>query len=283
MRMTIKKKLGLGVASAALGLSLIGAGTWAAYNDTATVHNHFESGTLNLEVGKANGSAPINFDLSNMKPGDNVQRIFKLNNAGSLAIKEVLLNTTANNFVDGTLPSTMKGYLSQFVVDFAQVDGESTRWEPRNNVVKSGETLTLWDLVAGPSVYDSKIDEKFLATDGSGRINLAPLTTEDVTKRGIPVNPTDTDNVFIQITFNNDITKDANGEYVQNKFQGDKVDFAFNLEATQWEGVSVDTPNGNGAINNGVQGSSDNGTNPSPVTTGAGKVQDAVTEVTPGN
>jgi spore coat-associated protein N len=281
--MSIKKKLGLGVASAALGLSLIGGGSWAAFNDTATVHNHFASGTLNLEVGKSNNSAPINFDLSNMKPGDNVQRIFKLNNVGSLAIKEVLLNTTADNWHDGTLPSTMTDYLSQFVINFAQVDGESNKWEPRNNIVKTGQTLTLADLVAGPTVYDSKISDTFLAKDGSGRINLAPLTTADVSKRGIPVTPQDSDNVFIQITFNNDMSKDANGEYVQNKYQGDSVDFQFNLEATQWEGVSVDTPNGNGAINNDVQGSSDNGTNPSPVTKGAGTVQDAVTEVTPGN
>jgi spore coat-associated protein N len=281
--MSIKKKLGLGVASAALGLSLIGGGTWAAFNDTATVHNHFAAGTLNLEVGKANPSYPINFDLSNMKPGDNVQRMYKLNNKGSLAIKEVLLNTTANNFVDGTLPSTQMQYLSQFVIDFASVDGESTRWEPRNNIVKSGETLTLADLVAGPSVYGSKINPDFVATDGSGRINLAPLTTADASKRGIPVTPADSDNVFIQITFNNNGAKDANGEYAQNKYQGDSVDFQFNLEATQWDRVNVDTSNGNGAINNDVQGSADGNTMPSPITKGAGTVNDAVTEVTPGN
>ena len=34
--MGIKKKLGLGVASAALGLSLIGGGTFAYFNDIAT-------------------------------------------------------------------------------------------------------------------------------------------------------------------------------------------------------------------------------------------------------
>ncbi|MCL6570669.1 MAG: M73 family metallopeptidase, partial [Bacillus sp. (in: Bacteria)] len=31
--MSIKRKLGMGAASAALGLSLIGGGTWAAFND----------------------------------------------------------------------------------------------------------------------------------------------------------------------------------------------------------------------------------------------------------
>jgi spore coat-associated protein N len=268
--MSIKKKLGMGVATAALGMTLVGGGTWAAFNDTAVTNNHFAAGTLDLEVGKS-GSKPITFDLANMKPGDNVQRIFKLNNKGSLAIKEVLLNTTAGNFVDGTLASTQADYLSQFVINFAAVDGESTRWEPRNQIVKSGETLTLADLVAGPGVYESKINAAFLATDGSKRINLAPLTVADSTKRGIPVNPTDSDDVFIQITFKNDLIKTDGKNYDQNKFQGDSVDFFFNLEATQWDGVHVDTHNGNGSVNNDVQGSADGATMPNPVTEGAPK------------
>lgn len=279
--MTIKRKLGMGVASAALGLSLIGGGTWAAFNDTATVNNHFAAGTLDLVVGKAHQSYPINFDLSNMKPGDNVQRMFKLNNAGTLAIKEVLLNTTAANFVNGGAASTDMEYLSQFVIDFASVDGESTRFEPRNNIVKAGQELTLADLVAGPTAYESKVNASFLATDGTKRLNLAPLTTADVTKRGIPVTPPDSDNVFMQITFKNVTTKDANNEYVQNKYQGDKIDFFFNLEATQWDGVNVDTSNGNGAINNDVQGSADGNTMPNPITKGTGTVTNPVTEVTP--
>src|SRR5690606_1609361 len=95
--MSIKKKIGMGVLSAALGISLIGGGTWAAFNDTATINNHFASGTLDLVVGKS-ANKPISFDLTNMKPGDNVQRIFTLNNAGTLAIKEVLLDATAENY-----------------------------------------------------------------------------------------------------------------------------------------------------------------------------------------
>lgn len=267
--MSIKKQLGMGVVTAALGLTLVGGGTWAAFNDTAVTNNHFAAGTLDLEVGKS-GSKPITFDLSNMKPGDNVQRIFKLNNKGSLAIKEVLLNTTASNFVDGTLASSQADYLSQFVITFAQVDGESTKWEPRNNIVKSGQTLTLADLVAGPGAYKTKINTAYLATDGTDRINLAPLTVTDTTRRGIPVNPTDSDDVFIHITFKDDPTK-VNGEYVQNKFQGDKIDFFFNLEATQWDGVHVDSHNGNGAINNDVQGSADGATMPNPITEGTPK------------
>ena len=55
----------------------------------------------------------------------------------------------------------------------------------------------------------------------------------------------------------------SGGEYVQNKYMNASVDFFFNLEATQWDGVNVDSHNGNGAVNNGVQSSSD-GTNDTP-------------------
>ncbi|WP_223701372.1 TasA family protein [Sutcliffiella deserti] len=263
--MSIKKKIGMGVASAALGLSLVGGGTWAAFNDTATINNHFAAGTLDLEVGKNHPSHKMNFDLANMKPGDSVQRIFKLNNAGSIAIKEVLLNVTADSFIDGNDGAlngdntAMMEYLSQFVIDFASVDGESTSWEPRNNVF-NGE-VTLADLVNGDM---SKVRAAYHATDGTDRINLASLVTADADYRGIPVTPEDSDAVFIQITFKNDLTRVGGdySEFVQNKFQGDSVNFYFNLEATQWAGVEVDTNDPNGSVNNGIQGSADDTTTP---------------------
>jgi spore coat-associated protein N len=277
-RMSIKKKLGMGVASAALGLSLVGGGTWAAFNDTATINNHFAAGTLDLDVAKS-GQKAISFDLTNMKPGDNVQRIFTLKNAGTLAIKEVLLDVTAENFVDDLTAvnggeNNMRQYLSQFVINFADVDGESTSWEPRNNIVISGETLTLADLVYNN--YSTKIKSEYLGA--GGKINLAALTVADDQYRGIPVTPADTDDVFIQITFKDDQRKNADGTYVQNKFQGDSVDFFFNLEATQWDGVHVDTHNGNGAINNDVQGSADGSTMPNPVTEGTATQSEEVTD-----
>ncbi|WP_264740320.1 CalY family protein [Cytobacillus firmus] len=260
--MSIKKKLGLGVASAVLGVSLVGGGTWAAFNDTATINNHFASGTLDLEVGKNHPSHQMNFDLSNMKPGDSVQRIFKLNNAGSIAIKEVLLDVTAKNFVDDLVAenggqNSKSAFLSQFVINFASVDGESTSWEPRNNVFTS--EVTLAELVDGSFV--SKVNPSYLGTDGT-RINLAPLTAADSQYRGIPVNPTDSDAVFIEIEYKNDPTKTDGKNYDQNKYQGDKVDFFFNLEATQWAGVEVDTNDPNGSVNNGIQGSADDTTTP---------------------
>ncbi|WML60045.1 TasA family protein [Neobacillus sp. PS2-9] len=271
--MSIKKKLGLGVASAALGLSLIGGGTWAAFNDTATINNHFAAGTLDLVVGKVNAAA--NFDLSNMKPGDSVKRVFTLNNNGSLAIKEVLLNTTASNFMDNGAASTdnaeFMDYLSQFEINAFSVDSENTSglFEPRASVVKPNQTLTLADLVQGSTAYEAKIKPEYLATDGTKRINLAPLTVPagQEAYRGIPVTPADHDNVMFVIKFKEDnrrVNGSQFGEYVQNKFQNDSANFFFNLEATQWDGRSLDSSNGNGAVNNGVQGSADGSSDPNP-------------------
>jgi spore coat-associated protein N len=266
--MSVKKKLGLGVASAALGLSLVGGGTWAAFNDTATINNHFAAGTLDLEVGKVNQAA--NFDLGNMKPGDEVKRVFILKNKGSLAIKEVLLNTTAKDFVKGAGSNdNLKAYLSQFEINAFKVDSEDpARWQPDASLVLSNKTLTLADLVYG--TYSDKIKPAYLAKDPTDpRINLAPLVVPagQEAKRGIPVSPEDMDNVMFVIKFKEDDRRIGGkyGEYMQNKFQGNSANFFFNLEATQWEGMSLDSSNANGVINNGVQGSSDNGNEPGVV------------------
>jgi spore coat-associated protein N len=86
--MSLKKKLGLGVASAALGLSLVGGGTYAYFSDTEVTNNTFAAGTLDLA---ANPTTIIN--VNNIKPGDTMLRTFALENNGTLNIKNVILDT----------------------------------------------------------------------------------------------------------------------------------------------------------------------------------------------
>ncbi|CAM4120633.1 cell division protein FtsN [Bacillus manliponensis] len=86
--MSLKKKLGMGVASAALGLSLIGGGTFAFFSDKAQTNNTFAAGTLDLSV---DPTTIVN--VGNLKPGDTIKRDFKLENKGTLDIKKVLLKT----------------------------------------------------------------------------------------------------------------------------------------------------------------------------------------------
>lgn len=88
--MGIKKTLGLGVASAALGLTLIGGGTFAYFSDTAQSSASFNNGTLNLD-----SDPSVIVDINNLKPGDVITREFKLKNNGTLDISQVLLKTAA--------------------------------------------------------------------------------------------------------------------------------------------------------------------------------------------
>jgi spore coat-associated protein N len=86
--MGIKKQLGMGVATAALGLTLIGGGTFAYFSDTEETSGTFAAGTLDLSA------EPTEIiDVDNMTPGDSMIRDFELQNNGTLDIDTVYLET----------------------------------------------------------------------------------------------------------------------------------------------------------------------------------------------
>jgi len=86
--MSIRRKLGLGIATAILGGSLITGGTFAYFSDEVETNNTFTSGSLDLSM---NPEAIINID--NIKPGDSIFREFTLANDGSLDIDTINLDT----------------------------------------------------------------------------------------------------------------------------------------------------------------------------------------------
>jgi len=95
--MSMKKKVGLGIASALLGGSLITGGTFAYFSDQVETNNTFAAGTLDLSM---NPETVINID--NIKPGDSLFREFTLNNEGTLDIESIHLETDYTvNGVDG--------------------------------------------------------------------------------------------------------------------------------------------------------------------------------------
>ncbi|WBX78589.1 CalY family protein [Virgibacillus salarius] len=86
--MNIKKQLGMGMVSAALGISLISGGTFAYFSDSETTNNTFAAGTLDL------AAEPTEIiQVENIKPGDSMVRDFELQNNGTLDIDKVLLDT----------------------------------------------------------------------------------------------------------------------------------------------------------------------------------------------
>jgi len=82
--MNIKKQMGLGIMSAALGIMLIAGGTFAFFSDSETSNNTFAAGTLDLEM-----EPTALIDLDNMKPGDSMIRDFELRNNGTLDMSKV--------------------------------------------------------------------------------------------------------------------------------------------------------------------------------------------------
>lgn len=118
--MGIKKTLGLGVASAALGLSLIGGGTFAYFSDTAESTATFAAGTLDLNT---NPAEIVN--LSNLKPGDIAVRNFTLQNNGTLDIKELKLATayTVNDAGSNNGAQDLGDHFKVKILDSSYVSG----------------------------------------------------------------------------------------------------------------------------------------------------------------
>jgi spore coat-associated protein N len=86
--MNIKKQLGFGIASAVLGLALIGGGTFAYFSDSETTKHTFAAGILDL------ATEPTEIiQVNNLKPGDSMIRDFELQNNGTLDMEKVLLET----------------------------------------------------------------------------------------------------------------------------------------------------------------------------------------------
>jgi len=92
LKMSIKKKLAMGIATGALAVSMIGGGTYAWFNDVEYNNSTFSAGTLDINVAGNDAENAI-IDVGTMKPGDTMTRAFKLNNTGSLDVSKVLLQS----------------------------------------------------------------------------------------------------------------------------------------------------------------------------------------------
>ncbi|KWX72733.1 TasA family protein [Paenibacillus jilunlii] len=196
--MGIKKTLGLGIASAALGLSLIGGGTFAYFSDTATSTATFAAGTLDL-----NSDPSVIVDIQNLKPGDTVTKTFKLKNDGTLDIGSILLKTTTE--VTDTLGDNNGVDLSKFIkVKFLKNNDKGT--------IISPEVV----------VYETTLDAlKGQTPDLVNNTGWDQILTE---ADGIKAQTSDSFTVKFEFV--------DNGE-AQNYFQKDKLKLTWNFEAKQ--------------------------------------------------
>ncbi|MFC5604737.1 TasA family protein [Sporosarcina koreensis] len=98
--MNIKKKLAMSIATGALAVSMIGGGTYAYFNTVQSNTSSFAAGEMGIAItGNNTENAIIN--VSNIKPGDYMNRHFTLTNKGTLDISKVLLSTTYDESVGG--------------------------------------------------------------------------------------------------------------------------------------------------------------------------------------
>ena len=197
--MSIKKKLGMGVVTAALGLSLIGGGTYAYFSDKEVSQNTFAAGTLDLSV---NPEVVINVD--NLKPGDEMERGFQLVNKGTLAIGDVKL-LTDYSVIDAKGDNGNADFGDHIRVDFL--------WNLDKNEVP---------------IWSTTLSELKVSTQNGSIPDLVQKGVVD--REGNGLAPGDDDTFYVMFTF-----VDNNAE--QNVFQGDslKLNWTFNSMQTKGE------------------------------------------------
>ncbi|WP_019154446.1 CalY family protein [Robertmurraya massiliosenegalensis] len=209
--MSIKKKLGLGVASAALGLALIGGGTFAYFSDTEVTNNTFAAGTLDLA---ANPTTII--DVENIKPGDTMVREFQLENNGTLDISSIDL-ATSYSITDAA---------GDNVDDF----GKHIKVLFLENADKTGDGWIIGDyndIISETTLYDLQN----MTPDAVENLNsfltwLLGLGGED---SGLPAGTSD--EMYVAFEFVD------NGQD-QNEFQGDSLELEWTFTAHQTDGES---------------------------------------------
>ncbi|SFM23336.1 SipW-cognate class signal peptide [Gracilibacillus orientalis] len=204
--MSLKKKLGLGVASAVLGLTLVGGGTYAYFNDTETSTNTFAAGTLDLTL-----DPEVIFNVDNLKPGDSMKRYFEMQNTGSLDIARVLLDTSYN-VSDANDNNGNEDLGEHFVVKFLKNEGHPESWLD-NDEYTVVEEISLADL--------STMTPDDLA------VELEDFLFWDYEEDGIPAGGTDYMAVKIEFVDNDED---------QNIFQGDSLELEWQFTAEQEEG-----------------------------------------------
>ncbi|MNC20711.1 Spore coat-associated protein N precursor [compost metagenome] len=195
--MNIKKTLGLGVVSAALGLTLVGGGTFAYFSDSAQSTAAFNNGTLSLTSDPA-----VIVDLSNLKPGDLITRDFKLKNDGSLDIPKVLLKTSSE-VTDTNNNNGGHNLKDDIIVTFLN-----------NNDKRQPEVLII-SLADLESQSPDLVARKFLGTLLGGEKSGIKAGTED--------------KLTVQFAFKETFQP-------QNYYQGDKLKLTWNFEASQGAG-----------------------------------------------
>ncbi|MGE6964094.1 TasA family protein [Bacillus thuringiensis] len=195
--MSFKKKIGVGVISAALGLSFIGGGTYAYFSDQVVTNNTFTAGTLDLAM-----QPTTSLDLNQLKPGDKILKKFNLKNSGTLDIQDVVMK------IDYTVNDNTNNNQGD---DFGKHIKVQFLWD--------------WDPAKSP-VYETTLAE--LKEQGSEIVSKKVFASKWTESRGLQ--PGKMDWIWMKFIF------EDNGKD-QNMFQGDSIALKMEFQANQTEGM----------------------------------------------
>ncbi|MFO1443248.1 M73 family metallopeptidase [Bacillus sp. Bva_UNVM-123] len=211
--MSMKKKLGMGIASAALGLALVGGGTYAYFSDTEVTNNTFAAGTLDLAVNPS-----VIMDVSNIKPGDIMVKEFQLENNGTLDISKVDL-TTVYNVID------VKG-------DNTDDFGKHIKVLFLENIDKTGEGWLIDDfndVISETTLYDLQ----HMTPDAVENLQHWITWFFELNGEESGLKAGTSDQMYVAFQFVD------NGED-QNEFQGDSLELEWTFTAYQTEGEVIE-------------------------------------------
>lgn len=203
--MGLKKKLAMGVATGALAVSMIGGGTYAYFNDVETSTNSFAAGTLNLTL-----SPEEIINVTNIKPGDWMNRDFTLKNDGTLDISKILLETSYT--------VTDKG--ANNVEDFGKHIRVNFMWNHDKSF--TGPWTGLDTVVFATTLADLKN----MTPDAVANKVFVPFLEE---KGGLKAG--NSDKLSVQFEF-------VDNDLDQNRFQGDSLELKWKFDAKQTAGQS---------------------------------------------
>ncbi|WP_047153173.1 CalY family protein [Aneurinibacillus tyrosinisolvens] len=196
--MSIKSKIGMALATTALGAALIGGGTFAYFSDSVQTNAAFTAGTLDL-----NAAPTTIIDVNNIKPGDWMNRSFDLKNDGSLDISKIDLKTDYT-VTDANGNNAGEDFAKHIRVNFLWNDDklDDVIWYTTLDQLKN---MT-------PDAIQGNLWAPWFGREAGGK--LAAHTS---------------DKLYVQYQFVD------NGQD-QNKFQGDKLELKWTFDGKQGAG-----------------------------------------------
>lgn len=134
--MSLKKNLGLSIATAALGISLVSGGTVAYFNDIEETENAFSAGKLDIQLMDKDGNSEVDLKITNMKPGEQIDHVIQIFNEGTLDVKDVKMNVEFTDITDANGDNGSEKFADHILVNIERQDSNKviTDWIPLTKI-----------------------------------------------------------------------------------------------------------------------------------------------------